>query len=382
MARVMGVMAAVALVSGLVGGTIWGQAARPAPGPATGPGTTSAPATGAATVRSRAARAAAANPAPVSPPRKTKLATIATFTGSNRRLLVNEPYPGDNALRYFYQVDLEGFDGPANVFYNSGDKTPGFGLNITFSGATEKGSFIRLSPTELHIRVPIAGDGMELIQQMNGRLGEADNDTGEVALNIWTGGQFTGTATTALKAPDLRQLRVDHPEVFRKYVQPLMAKLGAERAGFPEAPEAAQILAARLPADGAAETKVAAILPHLDADTREEREAASASLRELGWRGALAAQKVDLNKLAVEQRVRLRQFLAAYTHLDEKEAERCRHDVDVLVDCLALDDAVLVKAAVAQLEEVTKKKVTVDTEVPAEKRFATLEQWRAEMKGT
>ncbi len=310
-----------------------------------------------------------------------KMGDVATFFSRGGRLWVDVHFPGPGAASYA-QVKMEGFEGTTLVQSTASNGISNYGLiirQVLPTGAV--GTYVVLTRKELRIRMPLGGEGVELVEQMKGDLGEAADDAGGVALNVWAGGQYSGPATVALKGDDLRGLRVAEPGAFRKYVRPLLTKLGAERACLPDGPEATQILAPRLSVDEATERKFTALLPRLDADAREEREAASKSLGELGWRGALAAEKVDLAKVTVEQRVRLKDFLADYTYLDEKEAERCRGDVDVLVDCLALEDADLVKAAAAQLEEVTKKKIAVDAELPAEKRLGMLEEWRAEAKG-
>jgi len=309
-----------------------------------------------------------------------ELGDVAEFRTRGGKLWVDVHLPGPSDSRY-KPVMMEGFEGPTLVQFTESSGIVNFGMIIRQLEVRAPKLAITLTRTEMHLRMMVGDEGVELTQLMKGaELGEVADDGGAVTLNVWKDGQFSGAPVVTSHAADMRHLRVADAEAFRKYLRPMLTKLGAQRATLPDAEEAVQILGPRLSADGAMETKFAGILTRLDADTQAERDAASRSLDELGWRGALAAQKVDLKKLSVEQRLRVRKFLASYTYMDEKELARSRADTDLLVDCLASEDAALVQAAVAQLEEVTRKKLEVDTALPAEKRMGMLEQWRAAVK--
>ena len=118
-------------------------------------------------------------------------------------------------------------------------------------------------------------------------------------------------AICAEQAKSLQQLRADHPEVFRLYVAPVLARFSDMTFLMPGPADVYSVFV-EIPADQTIIQSIAQLLPQLDADDPDDREAGSAKLRQMGIPAVLAALRWDETDLSEEQKARLESFVDTF----------------------------------------------------------------------
>jgi hypothetical protein len=181
------------------------------------------------------------------------------------------------------------------------------------------------------------------------------------------------------QAPDFTSLLRNHPKETNEYLRPLLRTLGQEQVFAPDALVAWQVFADRWRPDARTAQQVGRILPQLDADDYESRDAAVKALEKMGRPAAAVLLRADRDALSAEQNTRVDQVLAPYTQLSPDDAQRLRSDAGFLLDCLYLDDAEVRDAALARLAEVTGKPVEFDGKADRPTRWAAVAGLRREL---
>ena len=170
-----------------------------------------------------------------------------------------------------------------------------------------------------------------------------------------------GGAKTYVTAVSFLELARTEPTLFQQYVRPMLADLGLESVLDDQVrAEATQIYLDRLAADEATLGRVESLLPKLDAESYEERNAAQEALARLGQPGATVLSKYEGTRLSPEQKSRVAAVLAAYRPLAPEQAAARRDDAAFLRDVLRLDgqpqDAILRGLAQTRLDELSSDK--------------------------
>jgi len=168
-----------------------------------------------------------------------------------------------------------------------------------------------------------------------------------------------------LEAASFGEMCAKHPEEVAKYIEPILRDLDLEGVFFVDPKDARHALAAQLPQDPAAVAKLKALLPKLDDDSPEVRQAAELELKGLGDAGVAPVKAIDLSKQPRQTRLTLGIFLAS---VGAKSEDARLSNPDFLLLCMALEDKQIAGMAKAQLEKLRGKAVEVDLAAPAEER--------------
>jgi hypothetical protein len=184
----------------------------------------------------------------------------------------------------------------------------------------------------------------------------------------------------ALSAPSLLALKDAHGEEVRKYVQPLLKRLSGKDPLAAGAMELYSVLT-DIPADAKVTQAVKDLLPLLDADAFEKRQAASAELAKLGRPGVLAVLRLDMTVLTEEQKARCRAFANTYRQGNaDEDWEQKRQDPYFLLDAMEDDDAVVRAAAKGQLQRVMGHEVSFDVLAAQDVRFKAMDSVRSDVQ--
>jgi hypothetical protein len=159
-----------------------------------------------------------------------------------------------------------------------------------------------------------------------------------------------------LRAQDLLELRLRHPQVVRDYIEPILSQLGAGDLLTPGATDVYRVFD-ELTADSKTSDAVLSILPKLSAAAYAERERANSELRRLGHRAVLALVRMETSNLPPESQARIAQLLAEQTRRTIDDPQRARSDPEFLADCLDFRDEQVQAAATARIEKLTGWKV-------------------------
>jgi hypothetical protein len=137
-----------------------------------------------------------------------------------------------------------------------------------------------------------------------------------------------------------------------------------------------------IPADAKVTQAVKDLLPLLDADAFEKRQAASAELAKLGRPGVLAVLRLDMTVLTEEQKARCRAFANTYRQGNaDEDWEQKRQDPYFLLDAMEDDDAVVRAAAKGQLQRVMGHEVSFDV-LADSVRSDVQKEWEAKTSTT
>ena len=172
-----------------------------------------------------------------------------------------------------------------------------------------------------------------------------------------------GTDIVKLEAASFAELCAKHPEEVKKYVAPILQDMDLAGVFFVDLKDAQHVFAGHAPPDPAVTAKVQAILPRLDDESPEVRQAAARDLAALGDAGVAPVQAIDLSRLPLQTRSMLKTFLESASVEDPRLLNE-----DFLLQCIALDDKQLPALAKARLEKLRGKPVDVDSAAPLEER--------------
>lgn len=164
-----------------------------------------------------------------------------------------------------------------------------------------------------------------------------------------------------LAAESLDGLRREHPEIVRKYLQPILDDLGIGQATLGVTVESAlQVIAPFVPANPEMEARIDRLLVELDGDDFATRRRAQQSLAELGPVAAIALLRRDVGELSPEPRSAVEAFLAPFAPLDAADADAARRDPHFLAESILVLDPGLRAIAVRRLEELLGRSSGID----------------------
>jgi hypothetical protein len=182
--------------------------------------------------------------------------------------------------------------------------------------------------------------------------------------------KFTAQAQTLLA------LKQDHPNEVRQFLEPVLRRLTGKNLLRPGAADLYSVFS-DIPADAKITKEVMDLLPALDADAIEKRQAASVDLAKLGGGGVLAVLRMDMTPLSEEQKARCRAFVNAYRRSGvDDDADHLRHDPFFLLDAMEDDDAAVRTEARNQLQNVLGHGVNFDVLADQEARLKAMEPLR------
>jgi hypothetical protein len=266
--------------------------------------------------------------------------------GSSATWLVNRGNPYFNLTRY-------DFDGPGDGFWMSQISCQeGMGVTSMYAQGGENCPITQLSFSQQPTMATINLYGVQ-------------NNIRRAMLNA--------------HAPDLLQLRDEHPEEVCHYLIPLLRQMTGQPLLRPGAGDVYRVFTA-IPADPAVTHAIESYLPALTSIDPIEREKAMKSLRELGGAGALAALRFDPDLLLPEQFNRLNALVALHSRVIVNDPAESLKDPNFLIDCFEDDDVRVRVAAKDALEKLFGHTVEFNPEAPAEKRSAAAEALRGKLE--
>ena len=184
---------------------------------------------------------------------------------------------------------------------------------------------------------------------------------------------FRGSART------VEELRSQYPEEFRKYLLPALARVTDVSFLLPGAAEVYAVFPEIAP-DPRATARVEALLPELDSDAFEIREAASRQLLDQGESAVAAALRLDRDLLSDEQKGQLGKLINAHRRREMPEVAEARKDANFLADCLEHDDPAVRAAARGQLELLLGVPVAFDPALKGEARGQAVDGVRKQIQ--
>jgi hypothetical protein len=163
----------------------------------------------------------------------------------------------------------------------------------------------------------------------------------------------------AFQADSFRELIDQHPTELRKYLSPILRRLGSSD---PFAPGATDVYGAfpELDPDPVMREKFAAVLPRLSDMDPRQRQRAYDDLKALGPAAACVALRWPEQDLDPQQQQLVRQYLRSQSHRRDATYEELRRDPLFLLDCLELDDPQVRALAQAELERVLSRTIDLD----------------------
>jgi hypothetical protein len=173
-------------------------------------------------------------------------------------------------------------------------------------------------------------------------------------------------------APDLLQLWNDHQRECRMYLVPLLKAIAPrENLLRPRAGDVYRVFD-DIRADAEMITRVAALLPELEAQSPAARDAASAKIEALGAPGVLALLRLDRTEWTPEQTARLATIVQRQSTLTDPSA--WRRDIYFLTDCLDDADPAVRQAALGAVCAIAGRDVDFDVEAASQARLAAAQE--------
>jgi hypothetical protein len=181
-----------------------------------------------------------------------------------------------------------------------------------------------------------------------------------------------------LAADNIVELRRKYPAEVAKYLDPIFRTLSQDGLLAKVDPKLAwQVFGDDYKPSAELTANVQALVKKLDAESYQDREAASKALEALGQPAALAVKRMDRQSLTEEQVGRIDAFLAHFKPTNDVDAKRLRSDRDFLLDCLFADDDQIRRLAHAELEKVVGRPVPFDVTAPPAQRLESIKALRA-----
>ena len=282
----------------------------------------------------------------------------------------------------YVRLHAEGISGFAKVLVTATASGNAFNLiHQDFSPADAMVIFTTVFsvPHNLHVsRDEERADERRNIQLIQSDQYTAEGD-GKIKLYINVSKKMSGEVTADLKlsAANILELRRKHPVEVAKYVEPIFRDLRQEAIlGAVDPRLAWQVFGSLFAAPRELETKVQSLVKQLDAESFQDREAASASLAKLGAPAAIVLSRLLRSGMTEEQQTRIDALVAPYKPLPDEEAARLRADKFFLLDTLYCDEPQIRTWAHKELNAVLKSPVAFDVNAPLEKRKAAISRIR------
>jgi hypothetical protein len=222
------------------------------------------------------------------------------------------------------------------------------------------------------VQIVAMGNGIRLVY----------NQTPQGSVFLWVnstaGGQFRQIFHG--RAASLLALKQAHPDEVRQYLQPLLRRLTGKDLLRPGPVEVYSVFT-DVPADAKAAQAVKDLLPQLEADSVDKREAASADLLKLGRAGVLAVLRLDWASLSQEQKARCQAFVKSFRQGDAEVAvEALRQDPEFLLEAMQDDDLAVRTAAKSQFEKLLGHAVNYDVSATPEARSTAMDTMRKDLE--
>jgi hypothetical protein len=185
-------------------------------------------------------------------------------------------------------------------------------------------------------------------------------------------------AIRSVASPDFSHFIQEHPDETRQFLRPILLSFNCQYLVGPTDWELVQIFPESFKPDEATVKEVRALLDKLDSDSPNDREAASARLKEMGPGAAAILSQVDAKNLSPEQAIRIANLCKS--RLSDEQVSDLARNVDFLVDCLDDSRLTVRTAALEALKKWVGHDVTFDLGIDdSAKRSLVVESLRNQL---
>jgi hypothetical protein len=164
-----------------------------------------------------------------------------------------------------------------------------------------------------------------------------------------------------IRASSFDELITNYPQEREQYLRPMLRELHQEDLLPPANLEALQVFADDLPPDPQKAKQINDLVAQLDADSSDDRDAATEKLKVMQGDAILALTKLDRSTLSPEQTARVDGICRDFKPLTPDEIQAKRKDVKFLLMALASDEEPIRIAALKALHAVSDQSFSFDT---------------------
>jgi hypothetical protein len=182
-----------------------------------------------------------------------------------------------------------------------------------------------------------------------------------------------------LTAESFETLRQKHPQEVAEYLEPIFRDLGADAVLAVDPRAAWQVFADRFMPGAELSSQIETVVAQLDAETFQQREAASEALERMGQPAALVLMQMDRARLSPEQNSRIDAFLTPYRPLSPEDKQRLRDNTDFLLNMLLMEDRQLRQAAFDRLRALHGEAFEFEIDAAAEERATQVQRAREQL---
>jgi hypothetical protein len=276
-------------------------------------------------------------------------------------------------------LSLQGVDDPRQqsmMFTHRGFNSPGMVVEYTH---------VIAGPTNTQIARDSEGPSVQRSVQLVQNIAEHIDPDQALRLYVREIDVDLGATRVDLNLPaaSLEELRREHPDVVRKYLQPILDDLGFGGGALGVTRESAlQVIAPDVPADPQLEARIDRLLAQLDSDDFAQRQRAAQALADTGHAGAVVLLRRDLSKLPAEPRAAVESFIAPFAPFEAAQVVEMRRDPDFLAEAILVLDKPFRAAALRRLETVLGRKVALDLDAGEDKLAEQVGALRRELHPT
>lgn len=163
------------------------------------------------------------------------------------------------------------------------------------------------------------------------------------------------------------------------FIRPMLHDLQIEDLMGPADVQGLQVFSKEAPASPAIVKQIQSVVRRLDAESADERDAATKQLKSMGGAAIVVLMNTDRASLSPEQTTRVDAICAAAKVIGPDQAQTLRKDIRFDITCLASENRDLRAAALAALNEVTGKKVNFNANADRAARAIALDRLRGDL---
>lgn len=229
-------------------------------------------------------------------------------------------------------------------------------VNSPGNPAVRTNLFTAINYLSLSRDIVLPGGVEKMVQFNQSQMGAALDTAVSLHVQVLTGAE--GDDKMMLSAESFAAFIRRYPKETAQYIRPMIETFGRQARLFAvEDSLAFGVFPEAFGSDVGKRKEVQALVGQLGADDYQQRQAAQQKLEKMGVGGAAMLETMDRSKLSAEQATRVDGIIARVKPRFETSPARLREDVGFLLDCLLSENALLRKAALAQLKSVTRTRV-------------------------
>ncbi|MDP9172855.1 MAG: hypothetical protein M3O30_03200 [Planctomycetota bacterium] len=188
------------------------------------------------------------------------------------------------------------------------------------------------------------------------------------------------TLVATVRADSFDELVKYNQDEVEEFVRPMLRDMEIEYLMPPADLQAIQVFEKESPIDPRVTNKVQALVRNLDADSAEDRDAATKQLVRIGAPAVVLLLRMDHAVLSPEQLTRINSVCGEAKLVSKEQARTLKKDVGFLISCLSSQDRNLRIQGLKTLEATMGTKIEFDVDASAQMRSDIVEKLRAELQ--